>query len=159
MTAAEIFGSDVDRVDVVIGGPNCQGVSPAGLHNPRDGRNVRFEHFRSLIQQLQPTWFVMENVPGLTQANNILLLQAIMEEFRDIGYETAADFGDRSYGTGCSRSVREPVRRSVSPSRLIDRPVLCLVQKPSMRSRYIGRSRMPSASGRLSRRRRGPSWT
>jgi hypothetical protein len=46
---------------------------------------------RSLIKQLRPVWFVMENAPGLTNANNIKLLQAMMEAFRDIGYETAAD--------------------------------------------------------------------
>src|SRR5947208_3040661 len=62
------------RLDVLIGGPSCQGVSPAGLRNPDDNRNAMLLAFIRLVKELQPRWFLMENVPGLTHANNRELL-------------------------------------------------------------------------------------
>src|SRR5258708_3226400 len=53
------------KIDVLIGGPNCQGVSAAGLRNPNDKRNQMFRYFRDLVANRRPEWFVMENVPGL----------------------------------------------------------------------------------------------
>lgn len=80
------------RVDVLIGGPSCQGVSPAGLRNPDDERNQMLLAFVRLVRELRPQWFVMENVPGLTHANNRELLAEILKLLGEIkGYEVAAD--------------------------------------------------------------------
>lgn len=80
------------RVDVLIGGPSCQGVSPAGLRNPADKRNQMLLAFVRLVKELRPKWFVMENVPGLTHANNLELLQEILNLFQQIkGYRVAGD--------------------------------------------------------------------
>lgn len=79
------------KINVLIGGPNCQGVSAAGLRNPKDKRNEMFQYFRDLVADLKPDWFVMENVPGLVHANNRKLLLTIMEALADPGYEVAAD--------------------------------------------------------------------
>lgn len=82
----------VDEIDVLIGGPNCQGVSMAGLRNPGDKRNEMFRRFLDLIKELQPNWFVMENVPGLVHANNRELLCTIMSELSAIPkYRVEAD--------------------------------------------------------------------
>ena len=51
------------RVDVVIGGPPCQGFSVGGLRDPRDPRNRLVERFAWAVETLQPTAFVLENVP------------------------------------------------------------------------------------------------
>lgn len=83
--------SGVSSLQVVIGGPNCQGVSVAGLRNPGDKRNEMFLEFHRLISDLQPEWFVMENVPGLVHANNRDLLRAMFEEFGRLGYAVEAD--------------------------------------------------------------------
>jgi DNA (cytosine-5)-methyltransferase 1 len=84
--------AEVDAIDVLIGGPNCQGVSAAGLRNPKDRRNEMFRRFVELVQELRPQWFVMENVPGLTHANNRGLLRTIFEELSAIpGYRVEAD--------------------------------------------------------------------
>ena len=81
-----------DRIDVLIGGPSCQGVSPAGLRNPGDKRNQMLLSFARLVQELQPLWFVMENVPGLTHSNNRALLAGILKLFEDMeGYKVAGD--------------------------------------------------------------------
>lgn len=93
LTATDIqTAAGVDHVDLVVGGPNCQGVSGAGLRNPDDQRNRMFREFLRLVTVLRPTWFLMENVPGLTHRNNRALLHEIMAAFASLpGYEVAAD--------------------------------------------------------------------
>ena len=80
------------HVDVLIGGPNCQGVSAAGLRNPNDDRNNMLLAFIKLVKELRPAWFVLENVPGLTHTNNRELLAEIFTQFNSIeGYKVAGD--------------------------------------------------------------------
>ena len=80
------------KIDVLIGGPNCQGVSAAGLRNPDDHRNDMLRKFIRLVGALRPSWFVMENVPGLAHSNNRELLEAIFKSFERIkGYKVAGD--------------------------------------------------------------------
>jgi DNA (cytosine-5)-methyltransferase 1 len=88
---AILRAAGVESISVVIGGPNCQGVSAAGLRNPDDERNQMFREFHRLVSELQPAWFVMENVPGLAHVHNRELLIAILELFEEIGYAAAAD--------------------------------------------------------------------
>lgn len=52
-------------VDVVFGGPPCQGFSVGGLMDPRDPRNELIEHFVRLVVALSPRAFVLENVPAM----------------------------------------------------------------------------------------------
>lgn len=80
------------KVDVLIGGPSCQGVSTAGLRNPGDHRNDMLLKFISLVRELQPSWFAMENVSGLTHQNNRELLAEIFKELESIpGYVVSGD--------------------------------------------------------------------
>jgi DNA (cytosine-5)-methyltransferase 1 len=80
------------RVDVLIGGPSCQGVSPAGLRNPGDKRNQMLLAFVRLVEELQPQWFVLENVPGLTHSNNRELLVEVFKLLEGVkGYQVAGD--------------------------------------------------------------------
>jgi DNA (cytosine-5)-methyltransferase 1 len=69
--AADILeATGLTKIPLVIGGPNCQGVSLRGKRNPEDPKNQAFSHFRRLIEELQPDWFMMENVPGLLHRHN-----------------------------------------------------------------------------------------
>jgi DNA (cytosine-5)-methyltransferase 1 len=52
-------------VDVVFGGPPCQGFSVGGLLNPNDPRNRLVEQFVRLVLELKPRAFVLENVPAM----------------------------------------------------------------------------------------------
>lgn len=52
-------------VDVVCGGPPCQGFSIYGLRNENDPRNALFKSYVDVVANLSPKYFVMENVPGL----------------------------------------------------------------------------------------------
>ena len=70
VTTEEVKAQIIDAckghsVDVVIGGPPCQGFSYAGWRDPNDKRNQLFREFVALVNTLRPKFFVMENVPGI----------------------------------------------------------------------------------------------
>lgn len=87
-------------VDVVIGGPPCQGFSVAGRMDPHDPRSRQVWEFFRVVEQLRPQAFVMENVKALAfntrWESTIRALEAKGEE---LGFRTrllllnAADFG------------------------------------------------------------------
>ncbi|NGM49236.1 DNA cytosine methyltransferase [Caulobacter sp. 602-2] len=54
-----------ESVDLVVGGPPCQGFSLFGAREKDDPRNDLFRHYLKVIAALRPKYFVMENVPGL----------------------------------------------------------------------------------------------
>jgi len=81
--------SDVLRasnVRVVVGGPPCQGFSVAGKRDPNDPRNRLFREFVRVVDELQPDYFVMENVPGILTMKGGKVKDAILEAFDEIGY-------------------------------------------------------------------------
>ena len=87
----ENFKSIVDElnateVDVIIGGPPCQGMSLAGKRLNDDPRNQLFKSFVKAVDRLKPKAFVMENVPGLLSTNGGEINKAILKAFADIGY-------------------------------------------------------------------------
>lgn len=56
----------VDRnVDVIIGGPPCQAYSLAGKRDPTDPRGKLFEQYVKIVKEINPKFFVMENVKGI----------------------------------------------------------------------------------------------
>lgn len=90
------------RVDVIVGGPPCQGFSMAGERDPHDPRNALFKEFVRIVDQLKPNWFVMENVTGILvskTANGERVSDIIKSEFSSIGYRVefktllSADYG------------------------------------------------------------------
>lgn len=92
--------SSLRGVDVVIGGPPCQGFSLArGLRFVDDPRNHLYKEFVRLVAELQPAWIVLENVEGITNIGEGVILRQIYEDFQEIGYRldhrviTMADYG------------------------------------------------------------------
>lgn len=94
----------VSQVDVVLGGPSCQGFSTSsGLsrsgRRANDPRNSLFEHFVRFVAEINPSWVVMENVPGLLLFNRGQVAREICKEFAGIGFHVvpmillAADYG------------------------------------------------------------------
>lgn len=49
----------------IIGGPPCQGFSYMGNRNREDPRNSLVAYFFKLVRDIDPIFFIMENVPGL----------------------------------------------------------------------------------------------
>lgn len=77
----------IGTVDVVIGGPPCQGFSLArGFRFVDDPRNRLYKDFVRLVDYFQPKWIVMENVEGIINIGKGCILQQIYEDFASIGY-------------------------------------------------------------------------
>ena len=57
------------RVDGIFGGPPCQGFSDIGRHEADDPRRPLLRHFFRLVHEVQPAFFVMENVRGLAYSD------------------------------------------------------------------------------------------
>lgn len=79
-------------VDVVIGGPPCQGFSYAGWRDPNDKRNQLFRDFVELVRRIKPKFFVMENVLGILTMRKGEAIKEIIEAFEEIGYHVNVPF-------------------------------------------------------------------
>lgn len=75
------------KVDIVSGGPPCQGFSPAGKQNQRDPRNRLIHEFVRIVDELQPTCFVFENVPAITDISNGRVIQRMLDDFWGLDYQ------------------------------------------------------------------------
>lgn len=86
-------------IDLIAGGPSCQGFSTHGKRIQDDPRNFLFKHFVRLVDEVRPKMFLMENVKGMLTYSKGLFRQQIEAAFQEIGYRTdfttvcAADFG------------------------------------------------------------------
>jgi DNA (cytosine-5)-methyltransferase 1 len=69
-----ILGRGKSRLDLLIGGPPCQGFSRIGKHDRNDPRNNLVSHYFRHIRMLRPRMFVMENVEGLMDKGNATFL-------------------------------------------------------------------------------------
>ena len=87
------------KVDVVTGGPPCQGFSISGKRDVNDPRNNLYSGFVKIVEYLKPTAFVMENVPNLVSMAQGLVKEKIINDFQLLGYNTvykillASDYG------------------------------------------------------------------
>lgn len=89
----ELLGNK--RVDIVVGGPPCQGFSEANRQRLIDDpRNQLYKSFVQIVDKVKPKFFVMENVKGMLKVKN-----QVLEDFSNIGYKVSAhvlnakDFG------------------------------------------------------------------
>ncbi|AFZ13147.1 DNA-cytosine methyltransferase [Crinalium epipsammum PCC 9333] len=80
------------EIDIVFGGPPCQGFSLMGKRMLDDPRNSLAFHFIRLIGELQPKYFVLENVRGMAIGKHKKFIAEIIEEFQKIGYLTKSDY-------------------------------------------------------------------
>ena len=73
-------------IDVIIGGPPCQGFSNMGNKNSADPRNLLFESYVKIVDALKPTCFIFENVRGLKTMFEGRYFKKVIESFLAIGY-------------------------------------------------------------------------
>ena len=89
----------LSQVDVIIGGPPCQGFSVAGKRIIDDDRNKLYKSFVRFVDHFKPKAFVMENVPNILSIGNGAVKDAILADFTASGYNvvykvlTASDYG------------------------------------------------------------------
>jgi len=81
--------TDIKGVEVLIGGPPCQGFSSANrwTHETDDRRNRLFLAFVEFVDQIQPKVVVIENVKGIITEDNGYAKNRIYELFESRGYE------------------------------------------------------------------------
>lgn len=91
----------LDTIDVLIGGPSCQGFSSMGRRQDDDERNDLLLHFSRLVCEVRPRAFVLENVPGLLEPRFADFRNSVFSQLRNAGYHLtgtnswvdASDFG------------------------------------------------------------------
>lgn len=125
----QLFNSDTEvnkykDIDVVIGGPPCQGFSIAGNIGrtfKEDQRNYLYKEFVRVVDKLNPKFFVMENVARLFNHNKGKTKDEIISDFDEIGYNVkvkvlnSADFGTpqirtRVFFIGKRKSINLDIR-------------------------------------------------
>ena len=79
-------------VDVLFWGAPCQGFSMIGKRALDDPRNSLVHHFVRLVVELKASYFVFENVRGLTVGAHRKFLEEIILEFRNNGYKVLEDY-------------------------------------------------------------------
>ena len=103
-----------DDIDLVIGGPSCQGFSMAGRRDKSDPRNMLFGEYVRVVSEIKPKYIILENVEGFmtmqflgytgitghVYPDGSVTPDILRNELRLIGYETleprilnAADYG------------------------------------------------------------------
>lgn len=89
----EIYRGDVRKLtdfpeaDIVIGGYPCQGFSLAGKRLVTDPRNFLYKEFVRTLSVVQPKFFIAENVKGLLTMDGGRVIEAMVSEFSEQGYD------------------------------------------------------------------------
>jgi DNA (cytosine-5)-methyltransferase 1 len=126
-----LAGLGLKKVDVVFGGAPCQGFSLIGQRALDDPRNALVKDFVRVVSELDSSYFVFENVKGMTVGRHKAFLQELIEEFARHGYEivnpwnvlNAANFGvpqnrERLILMGAKRGIKLPVYPTAAPKRI-----------------------------------------
>lgn len=94
------LSSNYKNIDVIIGGPPCQGFSQKGKRlSINDERNFMFKYFIDFVKYFKPKYFLLENVPNITTTHNGFFKDEIIIAFNQLGYSVdvdillASDFG------------------------------------------------------------------
>lgn len=109
------------KVDVIIGGPPCQGFSVANMQQKdieNDDRNKLFYEFIRFVKLLNPKAFVMENVPQILTKDKGHVKEVMMDVMDKLGYDVnvkvllASDYGvpqkrRRAFFVGLSKTLDE----------------------------------------------------
>ena len=111
---AQLIGTD--RVDVIAGGPPCQGFSGArkvdgANHGDRlkdDPRRLLFREYLRYVAHFQPRVFIMENVLGLQTAAGGAYFTAVQHEARLLGYRVVSQVAD-AFALGVPQKRRRPL--------------------------------------------------
>lgn len=107
------------KIDVIVGGPPCQGFSIAGKRMIDDPRNLLYKSFVEFVEVVKPKAFVMENVPNIISMNDGLIKKQIIEDFENLGYVVevkvlnASEYGvpqnrRRAFFVGTISSIKVP---------------------------------------------------
>jgi DNA (cytosine-5)-methyltransferase 1 len=77
----------IKKVDLIIGGPPCQGFSIAGKRIIDDERNKLYKSFVDFVKYYKPSVFLMENVPNIVSMGQGIVKETIIKDFEQLGYK------------------------------------------------------------------------
>lgn len=81
------FGREHNTLDVLVGGPPCQGFSLAGKREEDDKRNMLYKSMVKLAEKMKPRAVVLENVPGMLTLYDSAVKKRIFNDFEKLGYK------------------------------------------------------------------------
>jgi len=87
------------KIDLIVGGPPCQGFSLTGPRNFDDERNKLYLSYIKAVEIFRPKGFIIENVPGMATLYKGEVKDEILKRFKRLGYNIdcrvlcAADYG------------------------------------------------------------------
>ncbi len=96
---AELKRLGLESVDVLSGGPPCQGFSTIGSKNRKDPRNSLFYEYLRAVSETRPKYTIFENVSGFKRMYGGFAYKTLLKEMDELGYDTrceimnAADYG------------------------------------------------------------------
>jgi len=103
----EVGRHNLSPVDIITGGFPCQDLSVAGKRAGLAGsRSGLWSHFHRIIQELNPRWVVIENVPGLLSSNGGRDFAVVLRGLEDIGYHASWRVLDAQYAGVAQRRRR-----------------------------------------------------
>ncbi len=75
------------KINMIIGGPPCQGFSLKGKNlGLNDKRNFLFKEYLNIVKELQPFVFIIENVKNILNSSNHFFRDEILKEIKNLGY-------------------------------------------------------------------------
>jgi DNA (cytosine-5)-methyltransferase 1 len=80
---------DSSEVDLIFGGPPCQGYSQIGTRDLNDPRNQLYAEFVRILRDVRPRVFLMENVPNMLMLNKGMFARQALDALRRSGYSNA----------------------------------------------------------------------
>lgn len=82
---------NIKKVDMIVGGPPCQGFSTVGAGKVGDKRNSLFKEFVRIVKLTDPKVILFENVTGILAQKNKKVLAMIFKSFEKLGYHMSAE--------------------------------------------------------------------
>ncbi|EGO9409004.1 hypothetical protein DSH75_15100, partial [Enterococcus faecalis] len=117
-----------NNVDIINGGPPCQGFSMAGFRNSNDPRSKLIYDYVAVLKEVKPKVFVFENVQGLLSHNKGKTFKNLLQLFLEVGYVVEArlmDFSDYGVPQKRKRVIIIGVRNDLEilPLKLFPKPI------------------------------------
>lgn len=104
----EQYKASIGEVDIVIGGPPCQGFSLSGKRDTSDARNKLFENYLDIVSVFKPKLALLENVQlliSMKDENGHYVKDSIIQKFQELGYKiTYFEVNAKDYGVPQSRA-------------------------------------------------------
>ncbi len=138
------LGLGVGELDLVAGGPPCQGFSiNAPLRSSDDSRNHLFLNYLEFVKEFRPKVVLIENVPGIVSFSSGNTVQAILNSLKELGYkpEVRVLYAPH-YGVPQMRwrTIFLATRLDISPQAFYPIPSHSIKGRPNFTTKLSGRT-------------------